>query len=116
MSALEQATSPRAERPRQAQKTTCRYVIVSPVRNEAEYLPLTIDSIANQSIRPMLWVIVNDGSTDETARLAQAAAEKHSWIRVIHRADRGFRQAGGGVVDAFYDGYRLVEKESWDTW
>ena len=28
--------------------------------------------------------------------------------------DRGFRKAGGGVVESFYEGYRLIEKESWD--
>ena len=90
------------------------YVIVSPVRNEAKFLPLTLDSLARQTIRPFRWVIVNDGSADETGRIADEAARQHDWIRVVHRADRGFRQAGGGVIDAFYSGYPLVEKEAWD--
>jgi len=38
----------------------------------------------------------------------------HTWITVVNRADRGFRKAGGGVVDAFYDGYRRIENEAWD--
>jgi glycosyltransferase involved in cell wall biosynthesis len=91
-----------------------KYVIISPVRNEAKYLPLTLGSLARQTMRPYRWIIVNDGSTDDTGRIADEAAERNDWIRVVHRADRGFRQAGGGVIDAFYSGYQLLEKESWD--
>ncbi len=91
-----------------------KYLIVSPVRNEAKFLPLTLESLARQTIRPQRWVIVNDGSTDDTGKIADEAAKQHDWIRVVHRADRGFRQAGGGVIDAFYSGYHLLEKESWD--
>jgi poly-beta-1,6-N-acetyl-D-glucosamine synthase len=91
-----------------------KYVIISPVRNEAKYLPLTLESLARQTIRPYRWVIVNDGSTDDTGKIADEAAKQHDWIRVVHCADRGFRQAGGGVIDAFYRGYQLLENESCD--
>jgi biofilm PGA synthesis N-glycosyltransferase PgaC len=91
-----------------------KYVIVSPVRNEAKFLPLTLESLVRQTVRPRCWVIVNDGSTDDTGRMADEAAGQHGWIRVVHRADRGFRQAGGGVMDAFYSGYQLLAGETWD--
>ena len=91
-----------------------RYIIISPVRNEEKHLRETIDSVAGQTIRPVRWVIVNDGSTDATGVIADEAAKKHDWIRVVHRADRGFRRSGGGVVETFYDGYKLVENETWD--
>ncbi len=91
-----------------------RYVVITPVRNEASYLPLTIRSMVAQTVRPAMWVIVNDGSGDATGSIAEAAAQAHLWIQVVHRPDRGFRQAGGGVMDAFYDGYRLVENMPWD--
>ena len=90
------------------------YVVVTPARDEAKYIPLTIASLAAQSIRPLRWVIVNDGSTDETGRIADEAARSHAWITVVNRVDRGFRKAGGGVVDAFYEGYRCVEDDAWD--
>ena len=90
---------------------TVSYVVVSPVRNEGKHLQLTIDSMVRQSVQPTRWIIVNDGSTDDTGRIAAAAAAAHSWIEVVDRTDRGFRQAGGGVIDAFYDGYRLVENQ-----
>jgi glycosyltransferase involved in cell wall biosynthesis len=91
-----------------------KYVIVSPVRNEEKYLPFTIKSLVAQTIKPALWIVVNDGSTDRTGQIAEEAAQSNSWIKVVNRADRGFRQAGGGVVEAFYEGYYLIEKESWD--
>jgi glycosyltransferase involved in cell wall biosynthesis len=91
-----------------------KYVVVSPVRNEAQHIALTINSMVAQTIRPARWIIVNDGSTDETGRIVQEAARANPWIGVVDRADRGFRKAGGGVIDAFYDGYRTVEHESWD--
>src|SRR2546429_1778835 len=93
---------------------TANYVVVTPVRNEQEYLPLTIRSMAAQTTRPSHWIIVNDGSTDRTGPIAEAAAVLNPWIRVVNRADRGFRKAGAGVIDAFYEGYRLGEKEAWD--
>jgi poly-beta-1,6-N-acetyl-D-glucosamine synthase len=90
------------------------YIVVTPVRNEEQYLPLTIDSMAAQSIRAGRWVLVDDGSTDGTGQIVDAAARKHDWIKAVHRADRGFRQAGGGVIDAFYEGHQLVREEPWD--
>lgn len=84
------------------------YVIITPVRNEVERVGKTIDSVAAQTIPPRRWIMVNDGSTDGTTELLDAAAQKHAWIRVVHRADRGCRKPGGGVMEAFYDGYRLL--------
>jgi biofilm PGA synthesis N-glycosyltransferase PgaC len=89
------------------------YAVVSPTRDEEAYLPKTIESMAKQSIRPQAWVIVNDGSKDRTGQIADAAAQSHSWIRVCHRPDRGFRQAGGGVIDAFYAGLELLKGVEW---
>src|SRR5690242_547233 len=93
---------------------SCRYVIITPVRNEEALLRGTIDSVAAQTIRPSRWVIVNDGSGDHTGPIADGAAREHSWVRVVHRPDRGSRRSGGGVIEAFYDGYRLAEGEPWD--
>lgn len=89
------------------------YIIISPVRNEAKYLPLTIESVSRQTVLPQCWIIVDDGSGDNTGAVAEAAAASFDWIKVIHRADRGCRQPGGGVVDAFYDGFNKVGSRDW---
>jgi glycosyltransferase involved in cell wall biosynthesis len=82
-----------------------QYIVISPVRNEEYYLPQTIQCMAAQTARPLCWLLVDDGSTDSTGRIIDDAAAQHPWLIALHRNDRGFRQAGGGVMDAFYDGY-----------
>lgn len=89
------------------------YIIISPVRNEAKYLSLTIESVINQSVLPKRWIIIDDGSSDETSAIAEAAAAKCDWIQVIHRADRGCRKPGGGVIDSFYDAYDQIGPRDW---
>ncbi|MGC2499367.1 MAG: glycosyltransferase family A protein, partial [Acidobacteriaceae bacterium] len=91
-----------------------KYVIISPVRDEEANLARTIESVISQTVRPTEWVIVNDGSTDRTAEIADSYARQHDWIKVCHRENRGFRKSGGGVVDAFNDGYRMVETSDWN--
>lgn len=93
---------------------TGTYIVITPVRNEAKHLQRTIDSMVAQTVRPQRWVVVDDGSTDETGRLAAAAAEGRPWISVVQRRDRGFRQAGGGVMEAFYEGYRSLGNAAWE--
>jgi glycosyltransferase involved in cell wall biosynthesis len=43
-----------------------RYLLISPCRDEAEFMRRSLDSVVAQSIRPAVWIIVDDGSTDET--------------------------------------------------
>src|SRR6266566_2697746 len=82
-----------------------KYIVISPVRNEARYLPGTIECMAGQTLLPAQWLLIDDGSADGTGRIIDEAAARYPWITSVHRKDRGFRQAGGGVMEAFYDGY-----------
>jgi glycosyltransferase involved in cell wall biosynthesis len=90
------------------------YAVISPVRNEEKHLRFTIESLRSQTLRPVVWIIADDGSEDATATIAGDAARQCDWIRVVRRADRGFREPGKGVVEAFYDGYRLLDGIAWD--
>ena len=90
------------------------YLVVSPVRNEAEFIELTLKSVTSQTLRPLRWVIVDDGSTDKTRALAEEYASKHPWIEVVSRRDRGYRQSGIGVVETFYDGFARADSSQWD--
>jgi biofilm PGA synthesis N-glycosyltransferase PgaC len=91
-----------------------KYVIVSPVRDEEKFIERTIRSVLGQAIRPAEWIIVDDGSTDQTAGIVDRYASEHPWIHVVHRSNRGHRQSGGGVVEAFNDGYETIRCRDWD--
>lgn len=87
-----------------------RYVVISPCRNESAYMRKTLDSMVAQSQTPALWVIVDDGSTDDTPAILAEYAARHDWIRVVSKPDRGHRAVGPGVVEAFYFGLETVEE------
>jgi biofilm PGA synthesis N-glycosyltransferase PgaC len=90
------------------------YVIITPARDEEIYLERTILSVVAQTIRPVQWIIVNDGSRDSTGAIIDRYASLYPWIMARHRSNRGYRQAGGGVIDTFYDGYAQIESSDWD--
>jgi glycosyltransferase involved in cell wall biosynthesis len=89
-------------------------VIVSPVRDEEQYIDQTITCVLRQTIQPAEWIIVNDGSRDRTGEIADGYAKQYSWIHVVHRTDRGQRVPGAGVMEAFYDGFHRLESADWE--
>jgi hypothetical protein len=91
-----------------------RYCLITPCRDEAKFARRTLDSVARQSIPPTLWVIVDDGSKDDTPKILAEYAQKYDFIRVIRRDDRGDRKLGGGVIDAFYVGYNSIDPSQFD--
>ncbi|MBB6479260.1 glycosyltransferase family 2 protein [Spirochaeta isovalerica] len=84
------------------------YVLISPCRNEAEYMKITLDSVLSQTILPSKWIIVDDGSTDETPKILAEYEMKYPFIQVVTRANRGRRSVGPGVIEAFYQGYNVI--------
>lgn len=90
------------------------YCLISPCRDEAAYMRRTLDSVLAQSVPPSLWVIIDDGSTDETPAILADYAAKHPCIRIVRREDRGRRAVGPGVIDAFYAGYETIDAGQFD--
>lgn len=70
------------------------YVLITAAKNEAKYIDKTLCSVVNQVIKPMLWVIVNDGSTDETEQLVRMYEKDHSFIKVISKKPENKRHFG----------------------
>ena len=102
-----------------------KYLLVSPCRNEAEFLRRTLDSVCGQTVPPTKWVIVDDGSTDETPQILAEYAARFDFIEVIEKPDRGGRSVGPGVIETFYYGYEAkglntvktaCESSSVSTW
>lgn len=87
------------------------YVLITPARNEARYLPGVIDSIVNQACRPVRWVIVSDGSTDGTNEIAAKAAAVHPFIRFVETQNNGQRSFGS-KARAFASGATYLDGAS----
>jgi biofilm PGA synthesis N-glycosyltransferase PgaC len=85
------------------------YVIITPCRNEAAFMRCTLNSVVAQTVTPTLWLIVDDGSNDETPQVLADYAAKHPWIKVVSKPDRGHRAVGAGVIEAFYYGVDQID-------
>jgi glycosyltransferase involved in cell wall biosynthesis len=84
------------------------YVLVSPARNEARFIRRTLDSVVAQTLLPLRWVIVDDGSTDETAAVVQEYADRFPWIELVRRP-RNVERSFAGKVHAFNAGFERVQ-------
>src|SRR5689334_15914126 len=82
-----------------------RYCLITPCRDEARFARRTLDAVTSQTVPPALWVLVDDGSSDQTPDIIREYAARFPYIRLIQRPDRGGRVLGSGVIDAFYCGY-----------
>jgi poly-beta-1,6-N-acetyl-D-glucosamine synthase len=84
------------------------YVLVTPARNEARFIELTIQSVVAQTVRPMKWVIVSDGSTDGTDAIVERYAAQYEWIELLRMPERQERNFAGKVF-AFKAGKAKIE-------
>jgi glycosyltransferase involved in cell wall biosynthesis len=73
------------------------YVLITPSRNEEALIEKTIQSVIQQTVLPLKWVIVNDGSTDSTGAIAERYAAEHDWIEVVNRLVRKERNFAAKV-------------------
>jgi glycosyltransferase involved in cell wall biosynthesis len=86
------------------------YAIVTPVKNEEKYLPLTIRSVTQQTILPDCWIIINDGSTDRTSDIIDDAVRTYPWIRTIKNAKCTDRAPGGeGILHLGIEQLNMAE-------
>ena len=85
-----------------------RYVLITPARDEARFIRRTLEAMVAQTVRPVKWVIVSDGSTDGTDEIVSEYAAKHQWIELLRMPSRKERHFGG-KVHAFNAGYERVK-------
>ncbi|HYA40456.1 MAG TPA: glycosyltransferase family A protein [Syntrophobacteraceae bacterium] len=89
------------------------YVIITPVKDEEKFIEYTIKSVISQTVMPTEWIIVDDGSVDNTRKIIEAYSDGNPWIRPVYRNDRGARRPGLRHLKAFYDGYAKLEDSDW---
>lgn len=84
--------------------------LVTPAHNEATHLPRLISSMVAQHHRPDIWVVVSDGSTDDTDRIAAAAAAGHDFIRFTRHDGQATRDFARKVA-AIDHGASLIDDD-----
>jgi poly-beta-1,6-N-acetyl-D-glucosamine synthase len=94
--------------------TLPKYVLITPARNEAQFIELTIRSVVAQTVRPIKWVIVSDGSTDGTDAIVRKYAAENPWIELIQMPERRERHFAG-KVHAFNAGYARMKSTDYDV-
>jgi glycosyltransferase involved in cell wall biosynthesis len=90
------------------------YVLITPARNEAQFIELTIKSVVAQRVRPLKWVIVSDGSTDGTDEIVSKYTPVHPWIELVRMPERQERHFAG-KVHAFNAGYAKMKGLGYDV-
>lgn len=86
-----------------------RFYIIIPAHNEAQFIGLTLKSLANQTLLPKQVVVVNDHSTDNTQALVESFADKHSWVKLVNISSSEAHLPGAKIVQAFYAGFETVD-------
>jgi biofilm PGA synthesis N-glycosyltransferase PgaC len=83
------------------------YVLITPARDEARLIEKTIKSVVAQTVLPLKWVIVSDGSTDGTDDIVKSYAADHPWIELLRMPERQERNFAGKVM-SFNAGHERV--------
>ncbi|MRR05406.1 MAG: glycosyltransferase family 2 protein [Deltaproteobacteria bacterium] len=92
-----------------------RFIVISPVRNEAKNIEYAIKSVISQTIRPLKWIIVDDGSSDTTPDIVSRYLPENEWISLLRLSDRGFYDLmGGAAIKVFYKGYETIGDLDYD--
>src|SRR6202521_5480942 len=73
------------------------YVLITPACNEAQFIDKTIQSVIKQTVLPSKWVLVNDGSTDDTANIVGRYAAIYNWMELVNCPARKHRNFAAKV-------------------
>ena len=84
------------------------YVLITPARNEAQFIESTVKSVIAQTVPPVKWVIVSDGSTDGTDEIVSRYLKEYTWIELLRMPERAERHFAGKVF-AFDAGYERIK-------
>lgn len=88
-----------------------KYYIVIPTYNEEQFIGLTLQSLADQTVLPTKVIVVNDNSTDTTPEIVLAFAEKHPWISLVTKTSSAIHLPGSKVIQAFQKGLESIDED-----
>jgi biofilm PGA synthesis N-glycosyltransferase PgaC len=90
-----------------------RYLLITSAKNEDAFVELTIRSVVSQTIRPVRWLVVSDGSTDRTNEIVARYARDNDWIELLQMPQRQSRDFGG-KADCVNAGYAHTKHLDYD--
>ena len=88
-----------------------KYYIIIPAHNEADFIALTLNSIASQTLLPSKVVVVNDNSTDVTASIVTEFSNTHNYISLVDKTSEAIHLPGSKVIQAFHKGFETIDEE-----
>lgn len=91
-----------------------RYVLITAARNEEQYIRFAAESVIAQSVRPVRWIVVSDGSTDETDSIVNEYAARHDFVGLVRRGGGTGRFDFVSKVHALAEGYRCIKETEYD--
>lgn len=87
------------------------FYIIIPAHNEEAFISQTLESLINQTLLPKKVVVVDDHSSDQTAKIVTGFAEKHSFIEFIRISSEDKHLPGSKVINAFYKGFEILDDD-----
>ena len=75
--------------------------VIVPVYNVEKYLRKCVNSIINQSYKNLEIILINDGSSDDSARICDELAKEDSRIKVIHKKNSGLSATRNMGIDVY---------------
>ncbi len=84
------------------------YLVISPVKDEEAFVEHTLRSMVAQTVKPVRWIIVDDGSTDRTPSILERYRAEAQWIQVLRSPPGRKRQPGSAVIGAFNRGWEAA--------
>jgi biofilm PGA synthesis N-glycosyltransferase PgaC len=89
------------------------HIVVTPCKNEEDFISTLIDSMINQTIRPKEWVIIDDGSIDNTHNIIKEASKNEEWIKYFYIKSENNRNRGCEIAKLFSYGIEMANTEDW---
>ncbi|WP_282136670.1 glycosyltransferase [Seonamhaeicola maritimus] len=90
------------------------FYIVIPAHNEENSIGLTLDSLANQTLKPKKIVVVNDNSTDKTSDVVEGYSFKYDFVKLVNSKSSNQHLPGAKIINAFYKGFEILD-ENYDV-
>ena len=92
-----------------------KYIIITPAKDEEKYIKYTLESVCGQTLKPYKWIIVDDGSLDNTAAVVKEFQNRYSWISFVEKRNTMARKLSGPkVIRAFNYGYNTLTIDDYE--